>query len=83
MQYAQPSTTLSGDLCPDFMGNAGQTSFLFHISQQFLHILEVMNVDKSKLRRGRCHFTFNKDEKCEMDVIFSVITMRGRGISIS
>ena len=35
------STTYSLDLYADFMGSVvGQASFLFHISQQFLPILE-------------------------------------------
>ena len=37
--------TLSLDLCPVW-----QASFLFHISQQFLPILEGISVEKSKLR---------------------------------
>mgnify|MGYP001803030953 CR=1 FL=1 len=47
----------------------GQASFLFHISQEFLPILEGISVEKSKLRRARFHFTLKIDKKCEMDVI--------------
>ena len=36
----------------------GQASFLFHISQQFLPVLEGMSVEKSKLKWGRFHLTF-------------------------
>ena len=57
--YHEASTTFSLDLCPDFMVSVvGQASFLFHISQQFLPILEGISVEKSKLRGGRFHFTF-------------------------
>ena len=46
---SKASTTLSLDLCPGFMGCVlGQASFLFHISQQFLLILEGISVEKSK-----------------------------------
>ena len=46
------STTLSLDLCPEFMRDEGGpgASFLFHISQQFLPILEGISIEKSKLR---------------------------------
>ena len=45
--YAKVSTTLSLDLCPDFMGSVvGQASFLIHISQQLLPILEGISVTK-------------------------------------
>ena len=47
----------------------GQASFLFHISQQLVPVLEGKSVEKSKLRLGRFHFTFKIDEKCEMEVI--------------
>ena len=43
---SKASTTLSLDLCPDFMGcGVGQASFLIHIAQQFLAILEGISVE--------------------------------------
>ena len=49
--WNEASTTLSLDLCPEFMRDGeGQASFLFHISQQFLPILEGISLEKSKLR---------------------------------
>ena len=59
----------------------GQASFLFHISQQFLPILEGRSVEKSKLRWGRFHFTFKSRWEMWNECNFRVITMRGRGIS--
>ena len=59
----------------------GQASFLFHISQQFLPILEGISVEKSKLRGGRFHFTFKNRWEMWNGCNFRVITMRGRGFS--
>ena len=42
------STTLSLDLCPEFMRDGGEAG-LISISQQFLPILEGISVEKSKL----------------------------------
>ena len=51
------STTLSLDLCPEFMRDGvGQASFLFHISQQFLPILEGISVQKTKIKMWQVSF---------------------------
>ena len=78
----QASTILSLDLCPEFMRDGvGQASFLFHISQGFLPILEGRSVEKSKSRWGRFHFTFKNRWEMWNGFNLRVITMRGRGIS--
>ena len=51
-----------------FYGKCGRAG-LISISQQFLLILEGISFEKSKLIWGRFHFTFKKNEKCEMDMI--------------
>ena len=49
VQAYKASTTLSLDLCPEFMRDGGGAG-LVSISQQFLPILEGISVEKSKLR---------------------------------
>ena len=75
---SKASRTLSLYLCPYFMGSVvRQASFLFHISQQFLPILEGTSVEKSKLRQGKFHYTLkNRWEMCN-GCNFRVITIRG------
>ena len=49
--HCSASTTLSLDLCSEFMGGVvGQASFLFRISKQTTSILEGMSIEKSPFR---------------------------------
>ena len=57
LTFHKASTTLSLDLCPDFIRDGGgQALFLFHISQQFLPILEGRSVEKIKFKMRQVSF---------------------------
>ena len=90
------STALNLDMCPDFMGGeVRQAWFLFNTSQEFLPLLEQWNTpslfrghnDKfwstQNWTLGRVYSTFKNRWEMWNGCNFRVISMRGRGISIS
>ena len=65
----QASTILSLDLCPEFMRDGvGQASFLFHISQGFLPILEIEVLKNQNQDKAGLISHLEIDKKCEMDL---------------